>query len=117
MSEGSTASAPYTRKNGVNPVDLFGVVRKLHKTEGTSSAQAPAARRSGASSEVHLLQGLQVHDVQTGSAIHEALGEIIPVYAWTNYTSVALLMNYRRVVAPVEDAGILRPLDVLRNRW
>src|SRR3954452_24586139 len=49
MSEGSTASAPYTRKNGVNPVDLFGVVRKLHKTEGNSSAQAPAARRSGAS--------------------------------------------------------------------
>src|SRR3954462_14049506 len=110
MSEGSTASAPYTRKNGVNPVDLFGVVRKLHKTEGNSSAQAPAARRSGASrrvlippiiiitegnrelnasqivslfsrnhtvklksavfevcsGKVHLLQGLQVHDVQNG---------------------------------------------------
>ena len=30
------------------PVDLFGVVRKLHITEGNSSAQAPAARRSGA---------------------------------------------------------------------
>ena len=29
MSVGMTASAPYTRKKGVKPVDLFGVVRKL----------------------------------------------------------------------------------------
>src|SRR4051794_40565793 len=67
--------------------------------------------------KVHLLQGLQVHDVQTGSAIHEALVEVIPVYARTNYQSVALFRNYLRVVAHVEDAGVLRPLDVLRNRW
>src|SRR3954453_20569677 len=31
--------------------------------------------------KVHLLQGLQVHDVQAGSVIHEALGEVIPVNA------------------------------------
>ena len=29
-------------------VDLLGVVRRLHKTEGSSSTQAPAARLSGA---------------------------------------------------------------------
>ena len=46
---GRTASAPYTIKNGVNLVDLLGVVRKLHNTDVSSSAQAPAARRSGAS--------------------------------------------------------------------
>src|SRR3954471_12799508 len=62
--------------------------------------------------KVHLLQGLQVHDVQAGCAIHEAFGEVIPVYAGTNYQSVALFRNYRRVVAPIEDAGVFRPLDV-----
>ena len=33
-SQGRTASAPYTMKNGVYWVDLFGVVRRLHSTLG-----------------------------------------------------------------------------------
>src|SRR3954470_18476350 len=65
--------------------------------------------------QVHLLQGLQVHDVQASSAIHESLGEVIPVNAGTNNRSVALFRNHRRVVAPVIDTGVLRPLDVLQD--
>jgi hypothetical protein len=49
MSLERIASAPYTRKDGVRHVDLFGVLLKLHKTESNSSAQAPAALCSGAS--------------------------------------------------------------------
>src|SRR3954470_6885364 len=43
ISEGTIASAPYTRKKGVNPVERFGVVRKLHSTAGNSSIPAPGA--------------------------------------------------------------------------
>jgi hypothetical protein len=39
---GSTASVPYTMKNGVKPVNLSGVVHKLQNTEGTSAAHLPA---------------------------------------------------------------------------
>ena len=31
--EGNTTSAPYARKKGVNPVDRFGVVLRLHSRE------------------------------------------------------------------------------------
>jgi hypothetical protein len=41
--------------------------------------------------KVHLLQSFQVHDVQARSAVHEALGEVIPVYAGTNNQSIVLL--------------------------
>ena len=47
MSVGMIASNPYMRKNGVNPVDRFGVVLKLHKTAGSSSIHAPGALSSG----------------------------------------------------------------------
>ena len=50
MSVGMTASAPYTRKNGVKPVDLLGVVRRLQRTAGSSSSQQPADRSSGTTS-------------------------------------------------------------------
>ena len=46
----STASAPYTKKKGVYWVELFGVVRRLHRTAGSSSIQFPAACSSGARS-------------------------------------------------------------------
>ena len=49
-STGSTALAPCTMKKGVKPVELFGVVRRLHSTDGSSSGQAPAARSNGRSS-------------------------------------------------------------------
>jgi hypothetical protein len=42
------ASAPYTRKKGVNPVERFGVVLKLHNTAGSSSIHAPGALSKGA---------------------------------------------------------------------
>src|SRR3954470_20579053 len=47
MSIGMIASEAYTRKNGVNPVDRFGVVLKLHKTVGSSSTHAPGALSIG----------------------------------------------------------------------
>src|SRR4051812_9330259 len=47
---GSTASAPYTMKKGVYWVAVFGVVRRLHNTAGSSSTQLPAACSSGARS-------------------------------------------------------------------
>src|SRR3954462_3864431 len=47
MLDGMIASDPYTRKKGVNPVDLFGVVLKLNNTAGSSSIQAPGALSSG----------------------------------------------------------------------
>jgi hypothetical protein len=47
---GSTASAPYTMKKGVYWVAVFGVVRRLHSTAGSSSTQLPAACSSGARS-------------------------------------------------------------------
>ena len=50
MSVGMTASAPYTRKKGVKPVDLFGVVRRLQRTAGSSSIQQPAVRSRGSTS-------------------------------------------------------------------
>jgi len=50
MSVGMTASAPYTRKKGVKPVDLFGVVHRLHRTAGSSLSQLPAERSSGSTS-------------------------------------------------------------------
>ena len=39
MSQGRTASARYTIKNGVNPVVRFGVVRSPQSTELSSSTQ------------------------------------------------------------------------------
>ena len=39
MSQGKTASAPYTIKNGVYPVVRFGVVRSPHSMESSSSTQ------------------------------------------------------------------------------
>src|SRR3954466_10228425 len=48
MSEGMMASAPYTRKKGVNPVDRFGVVLRLHNIAGSSSIHAPGALSRGA---------------------------------------------------------------------
>ena len=39
MSQGRTASALYTIKNGVYPVVRFGVVRSPHSTESSSSTQ------------------------------------------------------------------------------
>src|SRR3954462_7482123 len=53
MSDGMIASDPYTRKKGVNPVDLFGVVLKLNKTAGSSLIHA-----SGALSGVSTNRGL-----------------------------------------------------------
>ena len=50
MSVGMTASAPYTRKKGVKPVDLFGVVRRLQRTAGSSSSQQPVERSRGTTS-------------------------------------------------------------------
>src|SRR4051812_2445451 len=50
MSVGMTASAPYTRKNGVKSVDLFGMVRRLQRTDDNSSIQQPAERSSGSTS-------------------------------------------------------------------
>src|SRR3954463_7497885 len=50
LSVGMTASAPYTRKKGVKPVDLFGVVRRLQRTAGSSSSQQPSERSSGTTS-------------------------------------------------------------------
>src|SRR3954462_12684144 len=50
MSVGMTASAPYTRKKGVKLDDLFGVVRRLQRTAGSSSSQQPAERSSGTTS-------------------------------------------------------------------
>ena len=50
-------SAPYTMKNGLYWVDLFGVVRRLQSTDGSSSTQAPAARLSG--TRRHFLMPLQ----------------------------------------------------------
>ena len=47
ISIGSTASAPWTRKNGVSCVAVFGVVRILHKTLGNSSGQVCRAFSSG----------------------------------------------------------------------
>src|ERR1041385_2166162 len=47
MSAGMSASEPYTRKYGVNPVDMLGVVLRLHKTNGSSSIHAPGALSSG----------------------------------------------------------------------
>src|ERR1043165_4383364 len=47
MSDGMTASDPYTRKKGVNPVDRFGVVLRLNNTVGSSSIHAPGALSSG----------------------------------------------------------------------
>jgi len=38
MSGGSTASAPYTRKNGVLPVEWLDVMRINHNTVGTCCA-------------------------------------------------------------------------------
>ena len=39
MSQGKTASVPYTIKNGVNPVVRLGVVRSPQSTESSSSTQ------------------------------------------------------------------------------
>ena len=39
MSQGKTASVPYTMKNGVYPVVRFGVVRSPQSTESSSSTQ------------------------------------------------------------------------------
>ena len=50
MSVGMTASAPYTRKKGVKPVDLFGVVRRLQRTADSSSSQLLGERTSGSMS-------------------------------------------------------------------
>src|ERR1041385_766256 len=47
---GSTASAPYTTKKGVYWVEALGVVRKLHRTAGSSSTQLPAVCSNGARS-------------------------------------------------------------------
>jgi hypothetical protein len=37
-SVGSTASNPYTKKNGVNPVAQLGIILRLHKAKGSSAA-------------------------------------------------------------------------------
>ena len=50
MSVGMRGWAPYTRKNGVKPVDLFGVVHRLQRTAGSSSSQQPADCSSGMTS-------------------------------------------------------------------
>ncbi|KAI4995796.1 hypothetical protein ZWY2020_037884 [Hordeum vulgare] len=47
---GMIASDPYTRKNGVKPVDWLGVVWRLHNTADSSSIQLPADLTSGATS-------------------------------------------------------------------
>src|SRR3954470_15251362 len=47
ISAGMIDSEPYTRKNGVNPVEQFGVVLKLHKTTRSYSTHAPGALSSG----------------------------------------------------------------------
>src|SRR4051812_18049311 len=47
---GCTASAPYTMNKGVYWVEVFGVVRKLHSTAGSSSTQLHVACSSGARS-------------------------------------------------------------------
>ena len=44
----SMTSAPCTKKKGVSYVELFGVLRKLHNTDGNSSTHAPFALSSGA---------------------------------------------------------------------
>ncbi|KAJ9542613.1 LOW QUALITY PROTEIN: hypothetical protein OSB04_029119 [Centaurea solstitialis] len=40
---GNTASHPYTKEYGVCPVDVLGVVRFVHRTEGSSSTHLPFA--------------------------------------------------------------------------
>src|SRR3954470_17996525 len=45
--EGMIASVPYTRKKGVNPVERFGVVRKLHSTADSSLIHAQSALSKG----------------------------------------------------------------------
>src|SRR3954469_19635468 len=47
ISEGMIAAAPYTRKKGVNPVEQFGVVRRLQSTAGSSSIHGPGALSIG----------------------------------------------------------------------
>src|SRR4051812_47262436 len=65
MSAGSTASAPYTRKNGVYPVDLFGVVLRLHSTAGSSSIQHPADLCSGLTSRGFIPDNTSPLDLST----------------------------------------------------
>src|SRR5215216_7774419 len=65
MSAGNTASAPYTRKNGVYPVDRFGVVLKLHSTAGSSSIQHPADLCSGSMSRGFILDNTNPLDLST----------------------------------------------------
>ena len=43
VSIGKTASHPYTKEKGVYPVDVLGVVRFPHKTDGSSSTYLPFA--------------------------------------------------------------------------
>ena len=45
-----TVSAPYTMKNGVKHVDRLMEVLIPHRTEGSSSAQQPAALSMGSQS-------------------------------------------------------------------
>ena len=52
--------------------------------------------------KVHLLQSLQVQDIDASSDIHEALGKVIPINAGTNNQGVVLLWNYRWMVLPAE---------------
>src|ERR1043165_4621165 len=47
ISQGMIASAPYTRKKGVNPVERFGVVCRLQSTIGSSYIHVPAALSRG----------------------------------------------------------------------
>src|SRR4051812_13767544 len=65
MSAGSTASAPYTRKNGVYPVDLFGVVLRLHSTADSSSIQHPADLCRGSTSRGFIPDNTSPLDLST----------------------------------------------------
>jgi hypothetical protein len=63
--------------------------------------------------KVHLLQSLQVHDIQASIIVHEALGEVKLIDAGTHNQSIALFWDGSTMIRPVEGARAFRPLDVL----
>jgi hypothetical protein len=66
---------------------------------------------------VHLLQRLLKHDVEAGSAIHEALGEVIAINPRVDDQGVVLLRIQLRVVCAIPSDWLFLPLDVLRDFW
>ena len=63
--DGKTASAPYTMKNGVYPVERFGVVLKPHKTCVISSIQQPGVFFNGSSNRALMPANTKAFDLST----------------------------------------------------